>query len=416
MLPQKCSLHVGHTLSRKHNLRDYDPDRWNQDGHIDPTRTQLNKVLTDADYRQFIDDTFGEAVEAYNVKQRPKHSERLIGFINAADYDQCPVSERRDRAVKAYAAEHRKDVQEVIIQLGDHEGYTQLVSSFGQAKADEIYADYLTQAYKKWLTDNPSLRVMSAVIHMDETRGGTPHLHLDFMPVVESSKGLSVKVSMDGAMRQLGYDRKQSSKYAETPYKRWIRATRASYEDAAQLYSNRHKLGIVILPSEPSTAMHEQPQAYKARQRRVEASKGAISDLLGGKKRLKVEAAEYIIGNADAAKEARQQELNNKITAAQNEASAHKQAAELHKQAAARLNARTTEHETKIAEANEAIQETKALQANLNKQIAQAVRRKIQTSETYTQNAAFSGRMERRLRQMGVDTNADDIDKSVREH
>ena len=50
---------------------------------------------------------------------------------------------------------------------------------------------------------NPNLKVFNAVMHLDEA---TPHLHIDFIPVAHrNQKGLSVKNSMSGALREQGF-------------------------------------------------------------------------------------------------------------------------------------------------------------------------------------------------------------------
>lgn len=50
---------------------------------------------------------------------------------------------------------------------------------------------------------NPNLKVFNAVMHLDEA---TPHLHIDFIPFAHNAKkGLSVKVSMKGALREQGF-------------------------------------------------------------------------------------------------------------------------------------------------------------------------------------------------------------------
>lgn len=50
---------------------------------------------------------------------------------------------------------------------------------------------------------NPNLKVFNAVMHLDEA---TPHLHIDFIPVAHNTKkGLPVKVSMKGALREQGF-------------------------------------------------------------------------------------------------------------------------------------------------------------------------------------------------------------------
>lgn len=235
----KVSMHIGRKWSSKHNLREYDVGKWNTDGHIETERSDLNKVLHNEELRSFFDRTFGDALVEFNEKNKSKHPERLIGFKSAAEYDAATPEERRQRAVNAYYNEQKGKVQECIIQMGNHEDYMQLVASVGRERADKIHEEFLQKAYQQWLSENPSLRVFAAIAHLDETKDGTPHIHIDFIPTAESSRGLTVKVSMDGAMKQLGYDRKtkakdgENDKYADTPYKRWLGHHRERVEQLA---------------------------------------------------------------------------------------------------------------------------------------------------------------------------------------
>ena len=245
MIAMKCTMHLGKKWNRRHNLREYDREKWNRDGHIDESRGELNKVLTDTPLDKFFDETFGDALVDFNDKNYKKHPERLIGFKSAKEYEKATHEERRTRAVKAYYNEQKKNVQEAMIQLGDHEEYLQLVELLGREKADEIYTSYLIEANNKFIEDNPTIKVFSAAIHMDETRDGTPHLHIDFLPVAESDKGLTVKVSLEGALKPLGFKRTKDQKFAETPYKRWLKDRRAAFENFAQKFCNEHKLGIL---------------------------------------------------------------------------------------------------------------------------------------------------------------------------
>ena len=312
MITAKCSMHVGKKWNRAHNLRQYDREKWNRDGHIDAGRTAQNITLTDTPLERFFDAVFGDALVRFNEQNLAKHPDRLIGFRKAAEYQKASHKMRRERAVKAYQTEQAKSVREVIFQLGDHEEYIQLVQLVGQQKADEIHSAYLTEVYHKFVKDNPTLRVFSAVIHMDETKEGTPHLQLDFLPVTESNRGLTKKVSLEGAFKPLGFRREKQQKYAETPYKQWLADRRAGFEDFAQEFCNERKLGIVILPSEKSSVPHEQPTSWKARQSRVKASQGKVAALIGKDKKTQLEAAEYTISNAEAVAEGIAQEAAEK--------------------------------------------------------------------------------------------------------
>ena len=402
MIAAKCSMHFGHRWNIKHNKREFDKDKWNKDGHIDESRSHLDKELTYTPLNKFFDETFGDALVAFNEKNYEKHPDRLIGFKTAAEYEKATPQERREKAVKAYSKEQKKKVQEGIFQLGDHEEYLQLIQQVGQVKTDEIHKQYLTELYHKFVADNPTLKVFSADIHIDEIGDGTPHLHLDFLPVSESSRGLTTKVSLEGALKALGFKREKEQKYAETPYKQWLNDRRAAFEDLAQDFCNKHKLGIVIIPSEKSTAQHEQPQDWRARQQRVKASNGKLAELTGKDKKMQLEAAEYIIGNAQAVAESITKEAAKKEQKAADDIAAARQVAA---SATAAVNAANELQQKTLNEQKQVRSERAALEreraenaANINRQ----VRRRLADEQFHRDMSKVSAAQRRRMAQIGV--------------
>lgn len=66
---------------------------------------------------------------------------------------------------------------------------------------------------------NPTLRVFSAHLHMDEA---TPHLHIDFVPYITGSKrGLDTRVSLKQALSALGF---KGGTRMETELNQWVTA------------------------------------------------------------------------------------------------------------------------------------------------------------------------------------------------
>ena len=402
MIAMKCTMHLGRKWSRRHNLRQYDKEKWNKDGHIDEYRSELNKVLTDTPLEEVIDTTFGDALVAFNEKNNRKHPDRLIGFKCTKEYEKATHNERRARAVKAYYNEQKKNVQEGIIQLGDHEEYMRFVKQYGREKADDIYLTYLTEAYNKFVEDNPSLKVLSAVIHMDETKDGTPHLHIDFLPVAESSRGLTIKVSLEGALNSLGFRRTRDQKYDDRPYIQWLKDRRTAFEDFAQSFSNKNKLGIVIMRSEQSNVRHEQPEDWKARQGKVDVAQGMISALTGKDKKIKIEAAEYIINNAKAVAESITKEATNKEKKAADDIET---ARKIHCEAMAAIKAAEDAQREAFIEREKAKKERADLDserdentANVNKQ----VRRRLTAEKLHRNMSKVSAAQQRRMKQIGV--------------
>lgn len=154
--------------------------------------------------------------------------------------------------------------------------------------------------------------LFGAYIHMDEQ---TPHLHLDWLPVTETTRGLTTKVSLEGALKQIGFARSKSDKYDKTPYKRWLSDRRKGYEDFWQQTADEllGKGTIKVLPSEPTASPHKETWEH----REVQKGLAKVTDFISGKGAKKVAAAEEIIANAKQINKALCDEGNQRIAAAQ---------------------------------------------------------------------------------------------------
>lgn len=277
MIECKASMHLGKKYSIKHNTRDY--KGWNKDGHIAPERTPMNVILVNEDFRKWFYDIFADAILKYNEKNAKKHSDRMMTIAD-------------------YFEQQKGRVQEAVIQLGNHQTYVDLVEQLGQEKADSFFKNALIQTFENWKNDNPSLRVFHASIHMDEVGNGTPHLHIDFISVAESTRGLTTKVSLEGALKQLGFVRDKKDKYDNTPYKQWLRDRREKLESGFQKIADSFlgKDTIEVLPSEHSSKPHQETWEWREEQKGLKAVKAFIT----GEGKAKVKAAETIIDNAEA--------------------------------------------------------------------------------------------------------------------
>lgn len=293
MLECKATIHIGKKYSLRHNTRDFDKEKWNTDGHIIESRSCLNEVLVNKNLRDFFEETFSKAIEDFNEKNKSKHADRCT-------------------TVNKYFQEQKRKVQESILQVGDADTYKAIVKQFGQQKADEFYKTALENAFEKWQEDNPSLKVFGAYIHLDEQ---TPHLHLDWLPVAETTRGLTTKVSLEGALKQIGFARGKSDKYDKTPYKRWLSDMRKGYEDFWQQTADEllGKDVVKILPSEPSAAPHQETWEHRETQKWLDK----VGEFFSGKGGKKVAAAEEIIANAKQVNKALCDKGNQRIAAAE---------------------------------------------------------------------------------------------------
>ncbi|PDZ89643.1 plasmid recombination protein [Bacillus thuringiensis] len=166
------SFNQSHQSSLSHNNRE------NIHGNpgIDPARSEENIYFVQKDIRSVYKDVFQEAVDKYNEKQK-----------------------RNDRKIDNYYDKIHKDDK-------THE-QRELVVAIGEGKDDQKYRGGKKEALKRYAEAfqerNPNLAVYNMVLHDDEAN---PHLHINYVPNFESSRGLTRRVGMDRALQQQGVE------------------------------------------------------------------------------------------------------------------------------------------------------------------------------------------------------------------
>ena len=159
--------------SLTHNRRDFIAE------NIDSSRTPLNVEYRNEDIRAVYHELFDNALARYNEKQTRK--DRVID-----DYYE-----------KIRTGKQEKLFEELIIQIGNKDDMN--ASSENGQLARQMLDEYMQSFQQR----NPTLRVFSAHLHMDEA---TPHLHIDFIPFTTGSKrGLETRVSLKKALETLGF-------------------------------------------------------------------------------------------------------------------------------------------------------------------------------------------------------------------
>ena len=159
--------------SLSHNSRQFIAE------NVDSSRTPLNIEYHNEDIRAVYHELFDDALARYNEKQT-----------------------RRDRVIDDYYEKIRmgkqeKLFEELIIQIGNKDDMN--ASSENGQLARQMLDEYMQSFQQR----NPTLRVFSAHLHMDEA---TPHLHIDFIPFTTGSKrGLETRVSLKKALEALGF-------------------------------------------------------------------------------------------------------------------------------------------------------------------------------------------------------------------
>ena len=159
--------------SLTHNRRDFIAE------NVDSSRTPLNVEYRNEDIRAVYHELFDDALARYNEKQTRK--DRIID-----DYYE-----------KFRTGKQEKPFEELIIQIGNKDDMN--ASSENGQLARQMLDEYMQSFQQR----NPTLRVFSAHLHMDEA---TPHLHIDFIPFTTGSKrGLETRVSLKKALEALGF-------------------------------------------------------------------------------------------------------------------------------------------------------------------------------------------------------------------
>lgn len=161
--------------------------------NTDPERSCLNVEYCNENVKDVYHELFDEALARYNEKQT--RSDRRID-----DYYE-----------KIRSGKQERPFHEIILQIGDKDNMG------AKTENGQLAAKVLDKYMRDFQRRNPTLRVFSAYLHMDEA---TPHLHIDFVPYTTGSKrGLDTRVSLKQALSALGF---KGGTRRETELNQWV--------------------------------------------------------------------------------------------------------------------------------------------------------------------------------------------------
>ena len=161
--------------------------------NTDPERSYLNVEYCNKNVKDVYHELFDEALARYNEKQT--RSDRRID-----DYYE-----------KIRSGKQEKPFHEIILQIGDKDNMG------AKTENGQLAAKVLDKYMQDFQRRNPTLRVFTAYLHMDEA---TPHLHIDFVPYTTGSKrGLETRVSLKQALSALGF---KGGTRRETELNQWV--------------------------------------------------------------------------------------------------------------------------------------------------------------------------------------------------
>lgn len=261
-MPKTISFHNGTAWSRGHNIRD---ERYtSKQEHIDTSLTANNVTICDMPVRQAYEEIFGQAVQEYNNRQK-----------------------RADRKIECYYDKIKHDkrkhpVYECIVQIGDKDD---------TGNSAELEKQALIRFAEEWSQRNPNLYLVGAYIHADEPNG-TVHLHCDYIPVAECSKGMKIQNSYDKALQQQGF---KSENIHQTAQIAWQEREREALTAICRDLNidAQHSQGIgkgrkYLTPQEYRRAKSEQ-------QAQIDEELQSLKEELDEYKQLKVSGKDFLV-------------------------------------------------------------------------------------------------------------------------
>ena len=161
--------------------------------NTDPERSHLNVEYCNENIKDVYHELFDEALARYNAKQTRK-DRRIDNYYEKID-----------------ASKQEKTFHEIILQVGNKDDMNATTEN------GRLAAKVLDEYMRDFRQRNPTLRVFSAYLHIDEA---TPHLHIDFVPFTTGSKrGLETRVSLKQALAALGF---KGGTRSDTEWNQWV--------------------------------------------------------------------------------------------------------------------------------------------------------------------------------------------------
>ena len=177
----------------KGNTRHNDRTIKNQKGVAkswDAEKSHLNIIYKNEDIEKVYKELFGDALDKYNDKiRKSSHPERVIDDYYKHILKQSQKPSKKKNQVKPF--------YEFVATIGN------MYDKSDPLEYPKIKAA-LDEYNRSFADRNPNFYVFQQITHCDEK--GMDHTHTDIIPIAKGGKnGLSLKVSLSGALREMGY-------------------------------------------------------------------------------------------------------------------------------------------------------------------------------------------------------------------
>ncbi len=167
------------------------PDFVPEPFHVHMEDADKNMLLHYEPLKEFYEKTFQPAVDEYDqilLHDGKGHKDRVKGNYYSYIYQH---DTKKNSTKLAY---------EVVIQFGgkDDDDKNGVKGISNDPEKREQCLNGLKKYFERWKKENPNLHIVAASIHMDET---SPHLHIIYVPVVESERGQKVRNDRSTALK-----------------------------------------------------------------------------------------------------------------------------------------------------------------------------------------------------------------------
>ena len=213
-----CTVTVGKPSER----HDHDVDYRNTLEHVHSDLGEIIELIPHVDYQTQINEMMRPYIDEYNERRARAYQNAMEQYRRgeikrkprARDYAPMNYDYYTDHADDHYYNRRQQRMETIpryrgiILGLGDRADRQQEVITRQEAMT------VFTAVVEQWNTLFPTLKLLGAVIHLDEE--GFYHIHITYYPLFERpdfnehSKGLRVSRSHEGALKYMGYQPEQS--------------------------------------------------------------------------------------------------------------------------------------------------------------------------------------------------------------
>lgn len=208
----KISFHEDSKFNLDHDNRKHSSP------NINPEKTPENiSYAGNISLQKFYEETFQKAYEEYIQKQiKGGHGNRVKNapktYYESVVQKQAEAEAELQKAIQGgkhgdeltRLDSYTRVAKQIIIQIGNTDDLEAMSPEERKETRDKM-REALQEYMETFQSENPNLRIVNAVIHMDEI-SLSPHLHLTYVPVVEQKRGQTVANSQSGALKAMGFE------------------------------------------------------------------------------------------------------------------------------------------------------------------------------------------------------------------